>query len=138
MKDKAKQNCNNCVHKAVCFERANIEDIDGKESEAMKSWEEYVKQYGCQYYQPKLPKDSVVLSREEYDKLQTDMRRLTYQNCNLTIENKNLKEDFNIEILKGKETAEKILKDLKLLVPDNALGIVTRYFKEIIGVEIKE
>ena len=37
-----------------------------------------------------------------------------------------------------KETAEKIFKDLKLLVPDNALGIVTRYFKEILNVEIKE
>lgn len=66
MNDKEKKSCDNCIHKGVCFERANIEEIDGKESEAMKSWEEYVKQYGCQYYQPKLPEDSVVLTKAKY------------------------------------------------------------------------
>lgn len=48
MKEKEKHNCNNCVCKTVCFERANIEEIEGKESKAMKSWEEYVKQYGVE------------------------------------------------------------------------------------------
>ena len=62
------QSCNNCVCKVVCYERANIEEIEGKESDAMKSWEEYVKQYGCQYYQPKIPKGSVVLDRQEHQK----------------------------------------------------------------------
>lgn len=39
---------------------------------------------------------------------------------------------------KGKEeTAEKIYKDLKLLVSDNAVDIITRYFKEIMDIEIK-
>jgi regulator of replication initiation timing len=60
-----------------------------------------------------IPEDSIVVSKEEYEKLQTDMRRLAYQNCNLTIENKNLKEDLDIEILKGKETAEKFIKECK-------------------------
>jgi hypothetical protein len=65
------------------------------------------------YGKPKLPKDSVALSKEEYEKLQTDMRRLAYQYCNLIIENKNLKEDLDIEVLKGKETAEKLITKIK-------------------------
>ena len=60
--------CDNCVCKVVCYERANIEEIEGKESDAMKSWEEYVKQYGCQYYQPKIHEGSVVLDRQEHQK----------------------------------------------------------------------
>lgn len=71
----------------------------------------------------KLPEDSVVLSREEYQK-------------NILTANS---DGYGAGKIDGsKEMAEKILKDLKLLVPDNALGIVTRYFKEIIGLQIKE
>jgi molecular chaperone GrpE (heat shock protein) len=72
-----------------------------------------------EYYQSKLSEDSIVLlPKEEYEKLQTDMRRLAYQNCNLTIENKNLKEDLDIEILKGKEAVEKFAKDLLAIWDD--------------------
>ena len=74
------------------------------------------------HYQPKLPKDSVVLSREEFKNY-----------CNLSVENEVLKEEkeqfendvcnyeMNLQHLTGeleqvrKETAEKILD---LLVPD--------------------
>ena len=55
----------------------------------------------------KVKEDEVVISKAEYKRLQTDMRRLAYQNCNLRIENKNLEESLDIEKLKGKETATK-------------------------------
>lgn len=76
-------------------------------------------------------KDSVVLSREEYDRA---LKKQYQEGCSNTS-----KFFYELKIPKAsKETAEKIYKDLKLLVPDNALGIVTRYFKEIIGIETKE
>ena len=83
-------------------------------------------------------KDSVVVSREEYEKLQSDIKRLVYQNCNLKIENKNLEENLEIEILKSKEMAEKIYKDIRLFLNDKTLEAIKRYFKEVIGIEIKE
>ena len=61
----------------------------------------------------KLSENNVVLLKSEYDKLQTENKRLFYQNCNLKIENKNLKEDLDIEVLKSKETAEKIIVKIK-------------------------
>lgn len=95
--------------------------------------------------------DGVLIPVEEYEKLQTDMRRLGYQNCNLTIENKNLKENLEVEILKGKETAEKIRDMAKqksfptwLNVDDNPrkeslilLSDIDKIIKSL-GVEIKE
>lgn len=87
--------------------------------------------------------DMVVLTKEEYAELKQAKSLLEFREETI----KHL-EDANIRYAKAlelkvnekerKEMAEKILKDLKLLVPDNALGIVTRYFKQILGVEIKE
>ena len=66
--------------------------------------------YNAGYQKPN--KDYIMLSREEYEKLQNENKRLFYQNCNLKIENKNLEENLEIEVLKGKEKAEKILKEI--------------------------
>lgn len=97
----------------------------------------------------KLPEDSVVLTREEYEKLKNESIDKLFADdtffkeefkANKEYLRKRANRDY-IKLVKkqtSKETAEKIYKDLKLLVPDNALGIVTRYFKDIIGVEIKE
>lgn len=62
------------------------------------------------------------------------MRRLAYQNCNLTIENKNLKEVLDIEILKNKETAEKIYRELQ----GHGTTYVKKWIKEQFGIGIKE
>ena len=100
-------------------------------------------------------KDKVVLPKEEYEKLQSDIKRLVYQNCNLKIENKNLEENLEIELLKSKETAEKafntIIKALeerkdrvKIVYGiaekvgiDMAISEVKRIAKQL-GIEIKE
>lgn len=54
-------NCKNCVHQKMCIDKISCgvltTDKDG-----------YLK-LKCNYYQPKLPEDSVVLSKKEYDKL---------------------------------------------------------------------
>lgn len=140
MKDKEKQDCNNCVCKTVCYERASIEDIEGYKSKAMKSWEAYVKQYGCQYYQPKLPEGSVVLSMEECEAHKKWLKELAKSN----------KEFEKIGYEKGsKETAEKIYykAEKKAHFQDGGYYDKDRYYldmedlKEILkglGVEIKE
>lgn len=74
----------------------------------------------------------VVISREEYFEIEKKKEDLLCKEYGL------MKYEKEIKDQERKETVEKIYKDLKLLVPDNALGIVTRYFKEIIGIETKE
>ena len=81
MKDKEKQieekaDCFNCVCKPVCMKTADID----KEKELI-SWNEYVKQYGCHWFQRILPEDSVVLSREEYDAYHKTVTELTIECC---------------------------------------------------------
>ena len=68
------------------------------------------------YLQPKLSKDSVILSKKEYENLQSNVKRLAYQNCNLKIENKNLEEDLEIKTLKNKEIVEKILNKVRAML----------------------
>lgn len=96
MKDKEKQieemaNCDKCVHKKICkneFKGAPIIEFQG-----------------CEHYQPKLPEDSVVLSREEKQEYENLVKLLTY--------NKPVKSRV-YDVVKGiknrasKETAEKI------------------------------
>ena len=83
------KNCKNCICNAVCDKKLNLRY--------------FFDNHDCEHYQPKLPKDSVVLSNEEYEKLQNENKRLFYQNCNLRIENKSLEENLEIEALKSKE-----------------------------------
>ena len=77
----------------------------------------------------KLSENNVVLLKSEYDKLQTENKRLFYQNCNLKIENKNLKEDLDIEVLKSKETAEKIIVKIKGFAITPIIAIIPNKFK---------
>ncbi len=112
MKDKEKQieemaNCFNCVCKPVCMKTADI----NKEQELL-SWNEYIKQYGCKHYQPKLPEDSVVLSKEEYENIYEQAEQNVLANiadggtsCHRCIEQHEKKA--------SKETAEKFIKECK-------------------------
>ena len=59
MKDKEKQiksDCEKCIHDKVCYDCLMTDKCWGKDND-------------CKHYQPKLPEDSVVLSKEEYEKL---------------------------------------------------------------------
>lgn len=89
-------NCNKCVHKKICkneFKGAPIIEFQG-----------------CEHYQPELPKDSVLLSREEQEKI-------------LTATEKRIKE-LKKQILQArKETAEKILTEL--------LDFVNGWFEDV-------
>ena len=60
MKDKEKQitkSCKNCVCNAVCDKKLNLRY--------------YFDNHDCEHYQPKLLKDSVVISKERFDALET-------------------------------------------------------------------
>ena len=86
----------------------------------------------------KLPKDSVVLSREEYELL-TDIKDLQQQ---VQDSLSNMSEDIErVEKQARKETAEKILNEVYWLVArKDVINVLTR-IKEIAtknGVEIKE
>lgn len=103
----------------------------------------------------KIPEDSVVLSKEEYKKLQkrnADRKRLRNKIAKCKDElnrakeaNKNLLDLFKIEIDKAsKETAEKILKPLYDACKEDTYGQVVVDFTILeniakrFGVEIKE
>lgn len=115
-------NCNKCVHKKICKNEFKDAPI--------------IKFQGCEHYQPELPKDSVVLSREEQEKI-------------LTATEKRIKE-LKKQILQArKETAEKILTELLDFVngwfegvENNDFGIefnrISKDLAEKYGVKIKE
>lgn len=113
-------NCYKCVCKPVCMKTADINE------KQMLSWNEYIKQYGCQYYQPKLPEDSVVLSREEYIDLSRNY--------------------VGEQVAQArKETAEKILKGVKKRTVNwiGKIGFFLTYEEldelvKSVGVEIKD
>lgn len=76
----------------------------------------WIAQKLVEHYQPKLPKDSVVLSREEYEMLANQYKNLEIKYSNLCDNyrlckdaNKTLKQNI---ITTRKETAKKILNDL--------------------------
>ena len=145
-------NCFKCVCKPVCMKTADVV----KEQELV-SWNEYIKQYGCKHYQPKLPKDSVVLSREEYEKLiaprvfiskkeltdreitkKLEMSEFSVIQDSGTIEMIPLRQDIE------KETAEKILMPLYDACKEDTYGQVVVDFSILenlakqFGVEVKE
>ena len=51
--------CYNCIHFPLCFAQKSGVDL------------ELASENDCSYYQPKLPIDSVVLLKEEYEKLKS-------------------------------------------------------------------
>ena len=97
----------------------------------------------CELDYQKVGKNSVVLSREEYEELkhyEDEMYRLQGVVDQLTNEGWDIldEKEEKIRQLERKETAEKIYKDIRLFLDDKTLEVITRYFKEIFGVEIKE
>ena len=89
MIDKEKQteemvkSCKNCVHNVVCDKKLNLKY--------------FFDNHDCEHYQPKLSKDSVVLSKEEWECLHNDYAKALY----------------NARKNERKETAEKFIKECK-------------------------
>ena len=82
--------------------------------------------------------DSIVLSREEYEKLKLDLA-IEKKRADESYTQKEVEEIIaSKERIKSKETAEKILKFLKEHLSCMGFSIVKAYFKEQFGVEIKE
>lgn len=112
-------------------------DISGYEEE--KIAEELLK-----YYQPKLPENAVVLTREEYDELKQAKILLEFREETIKyLEEANIRYSKALEN-KSKETAEKILKPLYDACKDDSYGqvvvdfaILERLAKQF-GVKIKE
>ena len=109
------------------------------------------------YYQPKLSEDSVVLSKEEYEKLRETISDLRYDKFDL--KNEISEKDNKIALLEGtidciksnvgfarKETAEKIFKMLISELESNKFLYGKRIIMEVdvenlakkYGVEVKE
>lgn len=101
----------------------------------------------------KLPKDSVVLSREEYEKLTAprvfiSKKQLSEKELAEKLKNFNYGiigvDESSIEIIPTraeieKETAEKIIDLIKTFCPDKKFKeIITHIISERLGVEIKE
>ena len=63
--------CYNCIHFPLCFEQKGAANL------------ELASENDCCYYQSKLPKDSVVLSREEYEMLANKYKNLEIKYSNL-------------------------------------------------------
>ena len=91
--------------------------------------------------------DSVVLLREEYEKLKKFEYRVQSGVCmtqkewfDFCNEDSNRRTCLRIEerAKERKETAEKILNDITLFLDDKTLEVIKRYFKEIMEIEIKE
>lgn len=135
--------CYNCIHFPLCFEQKGAANL------------ELASENDCCYYQSKLPKDSVVLSAEEYEMLVNQYKNLEIKYSNLC-DNYRLCKDANETlkqniIITRKEAVEKFAKDLlsvwdilekwseKYYEPHS--GITPAHIKEYakqFGVEIKE
>jgi hypothetical protein len=93
----------------------------------------------------KLPEDArvfiptddkyVLLSREEKQEYENLVKLLIYDK---PIKSRVYEFIKDTKEQASKETVEKIYKDIRLFLDDKTLAIITRYFKEILGVEIKE
>ena len=90
----------------------------------------------------KLNENEVVLDRVEYRYLKDMADRYdpfwfcTFGGCEGVCKECKDTCEMSIFVKERKEMAEKILKDITLLIP-NEIEIITRYFKQILGIEIK-
>lgn len=137
-----KANCKTCIHEDICQLRT------------YSYCEEEVKEKGCEHYQLKLPKGSVVLSGKEWNKYKQDFTSRIYKReVELGLQIKELRNDrdyWREEYQQScKETAEKIYykAEKKAHFKDGGYYDKDRYYldmedlKEILqqfGVEIKE
>lgn len=110
--------CYNCIHFPLCFAQKSGVNL-GLASEN-----------DCCYYQSKLSEDSVVLSREEYEKGIIERESMRNQ----------ITELFNDREQASKETAEKIYTKIKdsFLMNSNNRYALKLWIEEQFGLEIKE
>ena len=134
--------CYNCIHFPLCFAQKGGANL------------ELASENDCCYYQSKLPEDSVVLSREEYEKLRETITDLKYDKFDL--KNEISEKDNKIALLEEtidcikfnvgfarKETAREILNELidssnKITFFDCRMALGLDKLAKQFGVEIKE
>lgn len=93
--------CYNCIHFPLCFAQKGAANL------------ELASENGCCYYQSKLPEDSVVLSREEYEKIaQSFSKELLLQTERTT-----------------KEVVEKFISEIEFHGIATMDGVGLEYFK---------
>ena len=113
--------CYNCIHFPLCFAQKGGANL------------ELASENDCCYYQSKLPEDSVVLSREEYDEIKTYQSYIP-----------EMKKAFDkIRIATIKETAREILNELidssnKITFFDCRMALGLDKLAKQFGLEIKE
>ena len=132
--------CYTCIHFPLCFAQKGGANL------------ELASENGCCYYQSKLPEDSVVLSREEYEKLKQYEEKVENGACFTQKEWLELcDEEYKRETenlskvrqLERKETAREILNELidssnKITFFDCRMALGLDKLAKKYGVEIKE
>ena len=92
--------CYNCIHFPLCFAQKGGANL------------ELASENDCCYYQSKLPEDSVVLSREEYERLKLELA-IEKKRADESYTQKEVEEIIaSKEGIKSKETAEKFAERL--------------------------
>ena len=113
--------CYNCIHFPLCFAQKGGANL------------ELASENDCCYYQSKLPEDSVVLSREEYNEIKMYQSYIP-----------EMKKAFDkIRIATIKETAREILNELidssnKITFFDCRMALGLDKLAKQFGLEIKE
>ena len=132
--------CYNCIHFPLCFAQKGGANL------------ELASENDCCYYQSKLPEDSVVLSREEYEKLKQYEEKVENGACFTQKEWLELcDEEYKRETenlskvrqLERKETAKEILNELidssnKITFFDCRMALGLDKLAKQFGLEIKE
>ena len=125
--------CYNCIHFPLCFAQKGGANL------------ELASENDCCYYQSKLPEDSVVLSREEYEKVDKEIiNKNTYDTIWKAGYNAYEKTIGECVAEARKETTEKILRDLYSEATSNVsetVELTTFQIEQLakqFGVEIKE
>lgn len=97
--------CYNCIHFPLCFAQKGGANL------------ELASENDCCYYQSKLPENSVVLSREEYDTLKAENDKYV-KDCIDYIATINKLENkvWEVEQQASKETAEKYHKAMRKVI----------------------
>ena len=104
-------NCDKCACKELCESYKYIDFVNLPED--LLRHKEYVKKNGCRYYQPKLPEDSVVLSKEEYYELKQAKKLLEIVKEEINnLADANIKYSIALEN-KDKDTTEKVIKKVR-------------------------
>ena len=124
--------CYNCIHFPLCFAQKSGVNL------------EFASENDCCYYQSKLTENSVVLSKEEYEKLKTlEEGHITCEDMLEFVEkarNETAEQDF-CTIIKALEERKERVKAFYGVAESAGVDIAIRTVKELaeqFGVEIKE